>query len=70
MGSSVGEFSLIELLSQANANLVVNKAIYMTFPRATNNSWKTIQPKKTKDSTPIWMKQLAMSMLLTVTWVT
>lgn len=47
MGSSGRVFSLIELLSQANANPVVNKAIYMTFPRVTNNSWKIVQPKKT-----------------------
>lgn len=55
MGSSGRVFSLIELLSQANANPVVNKAIHMTFPRATNNSWKTVQPKKSKDSTHFYL---------------
>lgn len=53
MGSSDRVFSLIELLSQANANPVVN--IHMTFPRATNNSWKTVQPKKSKDSTHFYL---------------
>ena len=29
----------------------------MTFPRATHNSWKTVQPKKTKDSTHFYLDE-------------
>lgn len=57
MGSSGRVFSLTELLSQANAKPVVNKAIHMTFLRATHNSWKTVQPKKTKDSTHFYLDE-------------